>query len=237
MHIFFPSPKEPVLLWEPRSVHFEQVLFFTPKNFTQNFTQQGYVPTAFAALFCIPHSAPFPFKVLQLIIYKTQEVTLSPGCAHLKSLKTKYGISLCCFSQPLRKPKLYCFPFFVLSCHVEINWKDQQSTQQIQLLFLSFNRSWKQRASSKDKNVIGGHHWFPLQLVFSWVNRQTVPSPFVPPAKPMVHKSSQKTGRNSLSFLQQVRIFLKGICLHLEGRDLFDRLSAFEEVHHTYSIA
>lgn len=44
-----------------------------------------------------PTQPPFPFKVLQLIIYKTQEVTLSPGCAHLKRLKTKYGISLCHF--------------------------------------------------------------------------------------------------------------------------------------------
>lgn len=88
---------------------------FLPKKlqFTQNFTRQGDAPSAFAALFHIPHSAPFPFKVLQLIFYKTQEVTLSPGCAHLKRLKTKYGISLCCFLSHCRSRSCLVFCFFL----------------------------------------------------------------------------------------------------------------------------
>lgn len=67
--------------------------------------------------FCstFPHSPlyPFPFKVLQLIFYKTQEVTLSPGCAHLKRLKTKYGISLCCFLSHCRSRSCLVFCFFL----------------------------------------------------------------------------------------------------------------------------
>lgn len=183
---------------------------FLPKKlqFTQNFTRQGDAPSAFAALFHIPHSAPFPFKVLQLIFYKTQEVTLSPGCAHLKRLKTKYGISLCCFLSHCRSRSCLVFCFF---CHVVMNSEDQRSTHW-NYRCLSFNRSWRQRASLKDcwarKNLIEGRHWSPRRFVFSWVNSPTVISPFVPPAKSMVSKSSQRRNHNTLSSLQQVWVFL-----------------------------
>lgn len=119
--------------------------------------------------------------------------------------------SLCAVFSATAQATIVLFFSFVLTCHIAINPEDRQSTRS-KYSCLSFNRLWKQRASLKDcwarKNLIEGYHCSPLRFVFSWVYSQTVISPFVPPAKSMVYKSSQKTCSNSLSSLQQVWVFL-----------------------------
>lgn len=105
-------------------------------------------------------------------------------------------------------------------CHVVINSGDQRRTHWNDGC-ISFNRSWRQRASLKDcwarKNLIGGHHWSPLRFVFSWVNCPTVISP---PAKSMAYKSSQRRNRNTLSSLLQVWVFLLWILMNRKGQGI-----------------
>lgn len=125
------------------------------------------------------------------------------------------------FSEPLPKPQL--FSFFVFFCHVVINSEDGRSTHW-NYSCLSFNRSWRQWASLQDcwarKDLMEGHHWSLLRFVFSWVNSPTVISPFVPPAKSMVYKSSQRRNHNTLSSLQQVWVFLQWILMDRKGQGI-----------------
>lgn len=133
------------------------------------------------------------------------------------------------FSKLLLKPQSFCFFVSFFFCHVVINSEDQRSTHSNYGGF-SFNRSRRQRTSLKDcwarKNLIEGRHWSPLRFVFSWVNSRTVISPFVPPAKSMVYKSSQRRNRNTLSSPNRCRFFCSG-CLWIGKVKAFLLLRAY----------